>query len=126
MNKKKILIVDDDTSITLSISFVLEKEGYIVTTAVDGEEALKKAKEELPHLIVLDIMLPKINGFEVHKRLKANAQTRDIRTIMLTAKGDEKGKKLAEELGVNGYITKPFNIDTLLSEIRKGVANGGK
>ena len=126
MNKKKILIVDDDTSITLSISFVLEKEGYIVTTAVDGEEALKKAKEELPHLIVLDIMLPKINGFEVCKRLKANAQTREIRIIMLTAKGDEKDKRLAENLGVNGYITKPFNIDTLLSEIRKGVANGEK
>ena len=126
MNKKKILIVDDDTSITLSISFVLEKEGYIVTTAVDGEEAVKKAKEELPHLIVLDIMLPKINGFEVCKRLKANVQTREIRIIMLTAKGDEKDKRLAEELGVNGYITKPFDIDTLLSEIRKGVANGEK
>ena len=126
MGKKKILIVDDDTSITLSISFVLEKEGYIVTTAVDGEEAVKKAKEELPHLIVLDIMLPKINGFEVCKRLKANVQTREIRIIMLTAKGDEKDKRLAEELGVNGYITKPFDIDTLLSEIRKGVANGEK
>ena len=126
MNKKKILIVDDDTSITLSISFVLEKEGYIVTTAVDGEEAVKKAKEELPHLIVLDIMLPKMNGFEVCKRLKANAQTREIRIIMLTAKGDEKDKRLAEELGVNGYITKPFNIDTLLSEIKKGAANGEK
>ena len=126
MNKKKILIVDDDTSITLSISFVLEKEGYAVIIAVDGEEAVKKAKEELPHLIVLDIMLPKINGFEVCKRLKANVQTREIRIIMLTAKGDEKDKRLAENLGVNGYITKPFNIDTLLSEIRKGVANGEK
>ena len=126
MNKKKILIVDDDTSITLSISFVLEKEGYAVIIAVDGEEAVKKAKEELPHLIVLDIMLPKINGFEVCKRLKANVQTREIRIIMLTAKGDEKDKRLAEELGVNAYITKPFNIDTLLSEIRKGVANGEK
>jgi len=126
MNKKKILIVDDDTSITLSISFVLEKEGYAVIIAVDGEEAVKKAKEELPHLIVLDIMLPKINGFEVCKRLKANVQTREIRIIMLTAKGDEKDKRLAEELGVNGYITKPFDIDTLLSEIRKGVANGEK
>jgi len=126
MNKKKILIVDDDTSITLSISFVLEKEGYAVIIAVDGEEAVKKAKEELPHLIVLDIMLPKINGFEVCKRLKANAQTREIHIIMLTAKGDEKDKRLAEELGVNGYITKPFNIDTLLSEIRKGVANDEK
>ena len=71
-------------------------------------------------------MLPKINGFEVCKRLKANVQTREIRIIMLTAKGDEKDKRLAEELGVNGYITKPFNIDTLLSEIRKGVANGEK
>ena len=126
MNKKKFLIVDDDTSITLSISFVLEKEGYAVIIAVDGEEAVKKAKEELPHLIVLDIMLPKINGFEVCKRLKANVQTREIRIIMLTAKGDEKDKRLAEELGVNGYITKPFDIDTLLSEIRKGVANGEK
>ena len=126
MDKKKILIVDDDTSITLSISFVLEKEGYTVIIAVDGEEAIKKAKEELPHLIVLDIMLPKINGFEVCKRLKANAQTREIRIVMLTAKGDEKDKRLAEELGVNAYITKPFNIDTLLSEIRKGVANGEK
>ena len=126
MSKEKILIVDDDTSITLSTSFVLEKEGYTVIIAVDGEEALKKAKEELPHLIVLDIMLPKVNGFDVCKRLKANAQTREIRTIMLTAKGDEKDKRLAEELGINAYITKPFNIDTLLSEIKKGAANGEK
>ena len=126
MSKEKILIVDDDTSITLSISFVLEKEGYTVIIAVDGEEALKKAKEELPHLIVLDIMLPKVNGFDVCKRLKANAQTREIRTIVLTAKGDEKDKRLAEKLGVNAYITKPFNIDTLLSEIKKGAEDGGK
>ena len=126
MSKEKILIVDDDTSITLSTSFVLEKEGYTVIIAVDGEEALKKAKEELPHLIILDIMLPKVNGFDVCKRLKANAQTREIRTIMLTAKGDEKDKRLAEELGVNAYITKPFNIDTLLSEIKKGAEDGGK
>jgi len=126
MRKKKILIVDDDTNITLSISFVLKKEGYTVIVAVDGEEAIKKAKEELPHLIVLDIMLPKINGFEVHKHLKANAQTSEIYTIMLTAKEDEKDKRLAEDLGVSAYMTKPFNIETLLSEIKKGAEDGGK
>ena len=126
MRKKKILIVDDDTNITLSISFVLKKEGYTVIVAVDGEEAIKKAKEELPHLIVLDIMLPKINGFEVHKQLKANAQTSEIYTIMLTAKENEKDKRLAEDLGVSAYMTKPFNIETLLSEIKKGAEDGGK
>lgn len=119
MIKKKILIVDDDPNIIRSLSFVLEKENYIVIAAIDGKEALKKAKEELPHLIILDIMLPELNGFEVYKRLKANIQTREIRTIVLTAKGEEKDKRLGEELGVDVYITKPFSINTLLLETRK-------
>ncbi|MFH1904947.1 MAG: response regulator [bacterium] len=119
MAKRTILVVDDDPSIIQAVSFVLKKEGYIVTTAVDGKEAFKKAKEELPRLIILDIMLPKLSGFDVCKRLKANAQTRKIRTIMLTAKSEEKDKRLGEKLGVNAYITKPFNINKLLSEIKK-------
>lgn len=84
-----------------------------------GEEALKKAKEKFPHLIILDIMLPKMDGFQVYRRLKADPQTREIRTIVLTAKGEEKDKRLGKDLGVDAYITKPFNIDTLLLEVKK-------
>lgn len=119
MIKKKVLIVDDDPNVIRSLSFILEKEGYIVIAASDGEEALRKIKEELPHLIILDIMLPKIDGFQVYKRLKANAKTKGISVIILTAKGEEKDKRLGRELGVDAYITKPFDIDALLSEVRK-------
>ena len=119
MIKKKVLIVDDDPNIVRSLSFILEKEGYMVIAASDGEEALKKVKEELPHLIILDIMLPKIDGFQVYKRLKANTKTKGIRTAVLTAKGEENDKRLGQELGVDAYITKPFNVDALLSEVRK-------
>ncbi|MDO9463951.1 MAG: response regulator [bacterium] len=121
MAKRTILVVDDDPNIIQAVSFVLKKEGYIVTTAVDGKEAFKKAKEELPHLIILDVMLPKLSGFEVCKRLKANTQTRKIRTIMLTARSEEKDKRLGEKLGVNAYITKPYNIDEVLFTVKRAI-----
>lgn len=119
MAKKKVLIVDDDPNIVQSISFVLEKEGYTVFSAFDGEKAFIAAKENLPQLIILDIMLPKMDGFQVYRLLKAEPQTREIRTIVLTAKGEEKDKRLGKDLGVDAYITKPFNIDTLLLEVKK-------
>ena len=119
MAKEKVLIIDDDLNIIRSISFVLEREGYIVITATDGKEALKKAKEELPNLIILDIILPELNGFEVYKLLKADTRTREIRIIVLTAKGDKKNERLSKELGVDAYMTKPFNINTLLLEVKK-------
>ena len=119
MANEKILIIDDDLNIIRSISFVLEREDYIVITAADGKEALEKAKEELPNLIILDIMLPELNGFEVCKLLKADTRTREIRIIVLTAKGDKKNERLSKELGVDAYMTKPFSINMLLLEVKK-------
>ena len=119
MAKEKVLIIDDDLNIIRSISFVLEREDYIVITAADGKEALEKAKEELPNLIILDIMLPELNGFEVYKLLKADTRTRKIRIIVLTAKGDKKNERLSKELGVDAYMTKPFSINMLLLEAKR-------
>ena len=121
---KKILVVDDDPHILRSIFLVLDREGYRVITAADGAEGLKKAKEEAPHLIILDLMLPKLNGFEVYKQLKADVRTRKIRTIVLTAKGEKEDKKMGKELGVEAYITKPFDINTLLLKTEKVLTAG--
>ena len=103
---KKILVVDDEKPISDIIKFNLEKEGYEVVVAFDGEEALEKVEGEKPDLIILDLMLPKIDGLEVAKRVRAKHTTP---IIMVTAKDSELDKVLGLELGADDYVTKPFN-----------------
>ena len=103
---KKILVVDDEKPISDIIKFNLEKEGYEVVVAYDGEEALEKVESEQPDLIVLDLMLPKIDGLEVAKRVRAKHTTP---IIMVTAKDSELDKVLGLELGADDYVTKPFS-----------------
>ncbi|MCK5082798.1 MAG: response regulator transcription factor, partial [Candidatus Omnitrophica bacterium] len=103
----KILIVEDDKNILAGLVDNLKMAGYVTVIARDGEAALKQVEERRPDLIILDIMLPKLNGFEVCKRLKGRGNTTPI--IILSAQGDEADKVLGLELGADDYVTKPFS-----------------
>lgn len=123
MDKKKILIVDDEKDIVETIQFNLEVEGFDCLVAYDGEDALLKAKRENPDLILLDIMLPKINGYKVCRLLKFDEKYRHIPIIMLTAKAQESDKLMGKETGADEYVCKPFVMDKLVGMIRKYLKN---
>jgi Response regulators consisting of a CheY-like receiver domain and a winged-helix DNA-binding domain len=112
---KKVLVVDDEKPISDIIKFNLAKEGFDVVVAYDGEEALEKVESENPDLIVLDLMLPKIDGLEVAKRVRANHTTP---IIMVTAKDSELDKVLGLELGADDYVTKPFSNRELVARVK--------
>ncbi|WP_353317280.1 response regulator YycF [Apilactobacillus apinorum] len=111
----KILVVDDEKPITDIEKFNLEKEGYDVVVAYDGEEALQKVEEESPDLIILDLMLPKVDGLEVAREVR---KTRDMPIIMVTAKDSELDKVLGLELGADDYVTKPFSNRELVARVK--------
>jgi len=118
MAKEKILVVDDDLNIIELIKYNLINSDYKVITANDGLEAIRLAKEEIPSLILLDLMLPGADGFDVCKEIKKEKELKDTAVIMLTAKGDEFDKVLGLELGADDYITKPFSIRELQARIK--------
>ena len=118
MSKEKILVVDDEKDIIELLQYNLEKEGYRISSAYSGEKCLEKVKIELPDLILLDLMLPEIDGLDVCKFLKNNPQTSHIPIIMLTAKGEETDIILGLELGADDYITKPFKVRELLARVK--------
>ncbi|WP_251545971.1 response regulator YycF [Limosilactobacillus caecicola] len=111
----KVLVVDDEKPISDIIKFNLEKEGYEVVTAFDGEEGLEKVESDQPDLIILDLMLPKIDGLEVAKRVRAKHNTP---IIMVTAKDSELDKVLGLELGADDYVTKPFSNRELVARVK--------
>lgn len=119
MKSKKVLVVDDEPYILRSLRMILEMEGYQVDTASDGLEALKKVSENKPHLILLDIMMPNMDGYEVAKRLKGDSVTSDIFILILTAKGQEKDKMRSASLGVDEHLTKPFSPNKLLARVKE-------
>lgn len=119
MGKKKILAVDDEPNILMSIEFILEMEGYEVHTARDGEEALEVAERARPDLILLDINMPRKDGYEVCRMLREKPYMTGTKVIMLTAKGQTLEKKKGLEVGADEYVTKPFNAEDLLEKIRK-------
>jgi DNA-binding response OmpR family regulator len=116
---KRILVVDDEPDIVALIRLKLMREGFEVVEAHNGEAAIKMVTRSRPDLIILDIMMPGMNGWEVNERLKANPEYRDIPVIMLTALDelDEQFKSL--QAGVRDYVTKPFNFDELVSSVRR-------
>ena len=118
MNNEKILVVDDEKNIIELIKFNLENIGYDVVIANDGMDALKVAKTEKPGLILLDLMIPKMNGFEVCKEIRKDKQINDIPIIMITAKDEENDKILGLEIGADDYITKPFSIKELIARVK--------
>jgi len=117
MAKGKILVVDDEIYIVHILDFSLGMEGYQVITALDGEQALEKARAEKPDLIVLDIMMPKLDGYETCKMLKSEDLTREIPVILLSAKGRNVDQKIGFEVGADDYITKPFSPRKLVERI---------
>lgn len=120
---KKILIVDDEQDIVESLKFVLELAGYSCFCAFNGEDGLKMVKEILPDLIILDVMMPKINGFKISRLLKFDKKYKDIPIIMLTARSQAEDKLIGEETGVDEYITKPFDLDEITAKVAKYLGN---
>lgn len=114
----RILVVDDEEAILELISFNLLKEGFSVDTAMDGQEALAKMERNTPDLVILDWMLPGLDGLEVCRRIRRNPHTADLPVIMLTARGEEMDKVLGLELGANDYVTKPFSPRELAARIK--------
>jgi two-component system alkaline phosphatase synthesis response regulator PhoP len=118
MPRQKVLVVDDEEDILELLRFNLSREGYAVSCAATGEEALKMAKAEVPDLIVLDLMLPGMDGLQVARRLKEEPSTRNAPIVMLTAKGEESDIVTGLELGADDYVTKPFSNKVLLARLR--------
>ncbi|EFK08509.1 response regulator receiver domain protein [delta proteobacterium NaphS2] len=118
MAKERILVVDDEEDILELVNFNLAKEGYRVISTTTGERAVEMSRVERPDLIVLDLMLPGMDGLEVAKFLKKNQETQNIPIVMLTAKGEESDVVTGLELGADDYVTKPFSPKILLARIR--------
>jgi two-component system alkaline phosphatase synthesis response regulator PhoP len=114
----RILIIEDDPAVLRAMSFMLEKEGYEVLTATNGLEGLNKAKGENPDLLILDVMLPGIDGFEICHRLRAESQTARLPILMLSAKGQAADKAMGLQVGANEYLTKPVERLVLLDKVK--------
>ncbi len=119
MPKENILIVDDEEDVLELVRFNLDKNGYKTITSISGEDALAKARSKLPDLVILDLMLPGIDGLEVCKKLKNDTATENIPIIMLTAKGEETDIVTGLELGADDYIAKPFSPKVLIARVRR-------
>ena len=118
MAKERILVVDDEEDILELVRFHLAREGYQLTLAATGEEALKKAKRETFDLVVLDLMLPGLDGLEVAKALKSDTRTKSVPIVMLTAKGEDADVVSGLEIGADDYITKPFSPRVLMARVK--------
>jgi len=115
--KKKVLIVDDEASIVTALEFLLRRSGYEVTSAQNGDEALKRVESFAPDLVLLDVMMPRISGYEVCRRMRARADWKHIKIIMLSAKGREAEVSKGVSLGADLYVTKPFSTSELVGRI---------
>jgi DNA-binding response OmpR family regulator len=122
MGKARILVVEDDQDISSMLKIYFSSQGYEVDLALRGELALEKTRQTMPHLIVLDIMLPDIDGYEVCKRLRSNSRTSHIPVIFLTQKDERSDKLQGLELGADDYITKPFDIEELRLRVQNAIA----
>lgn len=120
--KFKVLVVDDEIPIQRIVKFNLEKEGYEVFVADDGKKALESVKQNKPDIILLDVMMPELDGYEVCKILKKNAKTKNIPVIMLTARGQESDEKKGKSAGADDYITKPFSPKKLMELVKQKLA----
>lgn len=116
---KRILIADDEPNIVVSLEFLMKREGFDVQVAVDGEAALQAIATQLPDLILLDIMLPKMDGFEVCQQIRANPQWQSLKVVMLTAKGRDTEVSKGLALGADAYMTKPFSTRDLVAQVRQ-------
>jgi len=119
MTTHTVLVVDDEPFICRSLSFVLRKGNYRVLEARDGEEALAAIRANKPDLVFLDVMMPKLNGFEVTQRIRANKDLDHVHIILLTAKGQDSDREIGIQAGANDYMTKPFSPTKILERARE-------
>jgi CheY-like chemotaxis protein len=115
----RVLVVDDDDVIRQLICVNLELEGFQVSTAVDGQDALDQVKQTRPHVVTLDIMMPRLDGWEVATRLRADPETSGIRVILLSARAQDADLRRGDRIGVDAYLTKPFDPDELIDTVRR-------
>ena len=119
MREKKILVVDDEPNVIKSLTFVLRKEGYDVSSAANGEDAMTKIRESKPNLMFLDVMMPKKNGYEVCQEVKSDSSLSDIHIIMLTAKGQEADREKGLNAGADELMTKPFSPMVVVDKVKE-------
>ena len=124
MTQHKVLVVDDEPFICRSLSFVLRKEQYEVFEARNGEEAIEMIRTHRPDLVFLDVMMPKLNGFEVTKCVREDPDLKATKIILLTAKGQDSDRETGEAAGANDYMTKPFSPTKILERARHVLAEG--
>ena len=115
----RVLIAEDEPHIVESLSFVLEREGFAVRAAFDGEAALRELRASAPDLLILDLMLPKLNGFELLKTAKADPALKSIPVMVLTAKGQAQDRRMVEQIGAEGFMTKPFSNREVVERVRQ-------
>ncbi|MFO8010562.1 MAG: response regulator [Dehalococcoidia bacterium] len=119
MLRKKVLIVDDDPNLIRSLEFVFKQEGYEFDTATNGEEAIQKVREGKPSVLLLDIMMPKKNGFDVCQEVKSAPDLRDTHVVILSAKSQVMDKEKGYSAGADEYITKPFSPKSIVSRVKE-------
>ena len=122
---KKLLVVEDEIDLANALKMRFESIGYAVDTAIDGQQALQKVRDNPPDLIILDLMLPKIDGYKVSRILKFDEKYKDIPIIMLTAKAQEKDKELGLQVGASAYIVKPFDSKDLVEKVKELTSEPG-
>jgi len=123
---KRILVVDDEPNIVLSLEFLMKQAGFDVVTATDGEEALREVESNIPDLILLDVMMPKLDGYAVCQTIRTKDEYESVKIIMLTAKGRDIEREKGLSLGADDYVTKPFSTQEVVEKVQQmlGVAQG--
>ena len=119
MSHRRVLLIEDEPNIIEAIRFILTRDGWRVDTHSDGETAVAAVKERAPDLIILDVMLPNKSGYDILHDLRENDATKSLPVLMLTARGQKKDRELAERLGVNRFMTKPFSNSEILSTVHE-------
>ena len=120
-----ILIAEDEPSILESLDFILRRAGYTIGAVTDGDAVLEAVRRLTPRLVVLDVMLPKRSGFDVLKQIRANLELRAMPVLILTAKGQQQDRRTAEELGADGFVTKPYANADVFGAVRQLLAGAG-
>lgn len=117
--QKKILVVDDDPYILMSLEFLMKKNGFAVMVARNGTEALELVEKQLPDLVLLDIMMPDVDGYEICRHIKASKKLKDAKVVFMSAKSKEVDIKKGYDLGASLYITKPFSTREMMKQIKE-------
>lgn len=121
-----ILIAEDEPSILESLDFILRRAGWTISSVTDGDAALEAVRRLKPRMLVLDVMLPKRSGFDVLKQIRANLETRTLPVLILTAKGQQQDRRIAEEFGADGLVTKPYANAEVVDAVRQLLGENGR